>query len=252
MNEALFHHTLALADDALVLGHRLSEWCRYAPTHEEDLALANMGLDLIGQARALYTYAAEMEGKGKTEDDYAYQRGENEFKNLLINELPNGDFAFTMVRMMLISAFLLPYWQQMKTGKEPHLAAIAERAEKEVAYHLRHASDWVIRLGDGTEESRARTLAALENLWAWLPEMFENSKAELELIKNGLTPDRPALRAQFNRTVDAILAKAALALPKTGKKYMQGGGRLSQHTEYLGYLLAEMQVLARRYPQAVW
>jgi ring-1,2-phenylacetyl-CoA epoxidase subunit PaaC len=250
MSKALFNHTLALADDALVLGHRLSEWCRFAPTLEEDLALANMGLDLIGQARALYSAAAEMEGKGRNEDDLAYQRDESEFKNLLIAELPNGDFAFTMARMMLVSSFMLPYWQAMKHCKEPRLAAIAERAEKEVAYHLRHAGDWVIRLGDGTEESRARVSAAFDNLWMWVPELFENSKEEQELIGKNLVPDCSILLPVFEKTVAAILREAGLR--RSAENHAQSGGRSGKHTEHLGYLLSEMQVLARRYPEAVW
>jgi ring-1,2-phenylacetyl-CoA epoxidase subunit PaaC len=247
---ALFNHTLGLADDALVLGHRLSEWCRYAPTLEEDLALANIGLDLIGQARALYSLAAELEGKDRDEDDLAYQRDEREFKNLLIFELPNGDFAFTMARMMMVSAFMLPYWQATQHSKEPRLAAIAERAEKEVAYHLRHAGDWVIRLGDGTEESRARMLAALDELCMWGGELFEMDENEAQLAKQGLVPDRKQMLASFNTTIEKILCEANLEKPKGST--MQSGGRASKHTEYLGYMLAEMQVLARRHPEAVW
>jgi ring-1,2-phenylacetyl-CoA epoxidase subunit PaaC len=250
MSEALFKHTLSLADDALVLGHRLSEWCRFAPTHEEDLALANMGLDLIGQARALYTLASEFEDKGRNEDELAYQRDEKQFKNVLIYELPNGDFAFTMARMMLTSAFMLPYWQAMKHLKEPHLAAIAERAEKEVAYHLKHAGDWVIRLGDGTTESRARMIAALDELQLWVPELFELSEAEQELVGKGLVPDRSTLLPVFDKTVAAILRQANLEIQKGA--HAQSGGRSGKHTGHLGAMLAEMQVLARRHPEAVW
>lgn len=250
MSAALYNHALSLADDALVLGHRLSEWCRFAPTLEEDLALANMGLDLIGQARALYTAAAELEGKGRNEDELAYQRDEGEFKNLLINELPNGDFAFTMARMMLVSAFMLPYWQAMRTSKEPRLAAIAERAEKEVAYHLRHAGDWVIRLGDGTAESSARVRAVLDELCMWGSELFEMSEGEAQLAKQGYVPDRQKILQPFNAAIDSILREAGLEKPKG--TYMQTGGRAGKHTEHLGIMLSEMQVLARRYPQAVW
>lgn len=227
-----------------------SEWCRFAPTLEEDLALANMGLDLIGQARSLYALAAELEGKGRSEDDFAYQRSEGQFKNLLIFELPNGDFAFTMVRMMMVSAFMLPYWQAMKGSKEPQLTAIAERAEKEVAYHLRHTGDWVIRLGDGTEESRARTTAALEELCMWGGELFEMSSEEQKLAAQGFVPDRKQMLPAFDTAIEKTLNDAGLKKPQG--TYAQSGGRAGNHTEHLGYLLAEMQVLARQHPQAVW
>ncbi len=247
---ALLDHVLALADDALVLGHRTSEWCRFAPTHEEDLALANIGLDLIGQARLLYTLAADIENENRSENSFAYHRDANEFKNLLINELPNGDFAFTMARLFLVSAFMLHYWQAVKNCKEPRLAAIAMRAEKEVAYHLRHAGDWVLRLGDGTPESRRRLLAAFEALWPWVPEMFANDKAEKELVKKELAPDRTSLRAPFDKTVATILREINLARPTQVRA--QTGGREGSHTEHLAALLAEMQVLARQYPEAAW
>lgn len=246
----LFNHVLALADDALVLGHRLSEWCGHAPSHEEDLALANIALDLIGQARALYTLAAEIEGKGRSEDDLAYQRNEGEYRNLLIAELPNGDFAFTLARVFLISAFMLPYWQAMKGGKNEHLAAIAERSEKEVAYHLRHAGDWVLRLGGGTEESHKRIQAAFDSLAMWLGELFEMDDGEQRLARGGFAPDRKSLLPAFTANVDSILMEAGIE--KLCPAFMQTGGRAGRHTEHLGYLLTEMQVLARRHPQAVW
>ena len=169
----LFTYVVSLADDALVLGHRLSEWSGRAPMLEEDIALSNLGLDLIGQARLLYAYAGEVEGKGRGEDDLAYLRDEFAYANLLLVEQPNGDFAATMVRQLLYAAFMHLYWQALQTSADARLAEIAAKAVKEMAYHVRHAAEWVIRLGDGTEESHARAAAALEELWMYTGELFE-------------------------------------------------------------------------------
>ena len=242
--------TLRRADDALVLGHRLSEWCGHAPTPEEDIALANTGLDLLGQARSLYAYAGEAEGAGHDEDQLAYLRDDRAYRNLLLVEQPNGDFAQTVVRGFLYAAFIDPWWRAMTRSADPALAAVAAKAEKETAYHLRHGSEWMIRLGDGTAESQRRTQAALDLLWPYAGEMFDADAAERGLIEAGVAADPYALRPGWDATVDDILAQAALTRPSGS--YVQRGGRTGRHTEHLGFLLAEMQHLQRTYPGATW
>ncbi len=244
-------HALRLADTALVLGHRLSEWTGRAPMLEEELALANAALDLIGQARALYAHAAALEGRGRTEDDLAYLRDAPDWRNLLIAELPNGDFAQAVLRQFLVAAFLHPYWRALAGSKDATPAAIAAKAEKEAAYHLRHAAEWVIRLGDGTAESHRRTRAALEELWPFTGEMFEADAADRALVASGLAPDPAAVRPEWDATVARVLAEATLPVPPAGA-WMQSGGRRGVHTEHLGHLLAVMQHLPRAYPGAVW
>lgn len=246
----LFDFTLGLADDALVLGHRLSEWSGKAPSLEEDIALSNLGLDLIGQARLLYTYAGVLEGRGRDEDQLAYFRDDRAYRNLLIVELPRGDFASTMVRQLMWAAFMHPYYDAMTRSGDAELAGIAGKAVKEMAYHVRHAAEWVIRLGDGTPESHRRVTAALDDLWGYGGEMFEMEGGEHDLLALGIAPDRSALRPIWDRTLDGVLTQATLARPKD--RYMQSGGRAGRHTEHLGHLLAEMQVLARAHPGAKW
>jgi ring-1,2-phenylacetyl-CoA epoxidase subunit PaaC len=246
----LFTVVLALADDALVLGHRLSEWSGQAPMLEEDIALSNLALDLIGQARAFYSYAGEIEGLGRDEDRLAYFRDARGFRNCLLVEQPNGDFAATMLRHLLFAAFQHRYYEAMTRSSDGRLAEIAAKAAKEMAYHVRHAGEWVIRLGDGTDESRGRALAALEDLWGLTGELFEMTAAERSFAAAGVVPDRVALKPQWDAAVASVLRDATLPLPKS--RAMQTGGRLGQHTEYLDHLLATMQVLARQHPDAVW
>ncbi len=238
---------LRRADDALVLGHRLSEWTGHAPSLEEELALANLALDLIGQARALYTLAAAR-GTGEDEDALAYLRSDREYTNLLLLELPNGDFAVTIARLFLYAAFADPFWRAAAASRDRDLAAIAAKAEKETAYHLRHAAEWLIRLGDGTAESHRRAQAALDRLWPYTGEMFE---AEDDvLVAADICPEPAGLRAAWDATVDAVLAEATLARPADG--WMQSGGRAGRHTEHLGHMLAVMQSVARSFPGTKW
>jgi ring-1,2-phenylacetyl-CoA epoxidase subunit PaaC len=246
----LLAYTLCLADDALILGHRLSEWCGRAPMLEEDIALANMGLDLIGQARSLYDYAAKLEGSGLTEDHFAYLRDAGQYRNCLLVEQPNGDFAATMVRQVLYSAFIDPFWRALTGSRDETLAAIAAKAEKESAYHLRHSAEWLIRLGDGTPESHRRAQAALDDLWMYSGELFEVDAAEAELIEAGIAVDPRPLREGWDSTVGAILSEATLVRPEAG--WMQTGGRTGRHTEHLGFILADLQFLQRSHPGAVW
>ncbi len=234
---ALFDHVLGLADDALILGHRLSEWCGRAPLLEEELALANIGLDLIGHARALYDYAGAIEGKGRDQDALAYLRDAPHFRNVLLVEQPNGDFAMTIARQFLYSAYAAPFWRgDGRVGRRDARRHRRQAAQHEAAYHLRHSGDWLIRLGDGTEESHRRVQDALDYLWPYTGEMFEGDNARL--------------RGEWDETVAMVLAKATLTRPEDG--WMQSGGRHGRHSEHLGYILAELQFLQRAYPGAKW
>jgi ring-1,2-phenylacetyl-CoA epoxidase subunit PaaC len=241
---------LRLADDHLVLGHRLSEWCGHAPMLEEDLAMPNIALDLIGQARALYQYAAEVEGRGRTEDDLAYLRQEREYLNCLLAERQNGDFAHTMLRQFWFAAFMNPWWQAMERGSDETLSAIAAKAVKETAYHIRHAGEWVIRLGDGTEESARRMAAAAEALAPYLDELFEGDEVTKAAAEAGIAPEPASLRAAFDRTVAQVFSEAFLEMPAVA--WPQNGGRKGRHTEAMGFLLADLQYMQRAYPGATW
>jgi len=243
-------YALRRADDALILGHRLSEWCGHAPALEEDMALANIALDLLGQARSLYSYAAEVEGKGNDEDKFAYLRDVRQYRNLLLAEQLNGDFARTLARQFFYSAFADLYWRAMMQSRNPTLAAIAAKSEKESAYHLRHSSEWIIRLGDGTDESHRRAQAAIDDLWAFTGEMFEVDEVERGLIDAAIAVDPAMLKAKWLKTVTGVVAEATLALPKSD--WMQLGGRHGRHSEHLGHLLSELQSMQRTFPGATW
>jgi len=243
-------YVLGRADDALILGHRLSEWCGHAPMMEEDMALANMGLDLIGQARELYTYAAEVEGAGNDEDKFAYLRDVQHYRNVLLVERPNGDFAQTMMRQFFYSAFADCYWRAMMSSTDPTLAAIAAKSEKESAYHLRHSSEWIIRLGDGTDESHRRAQSALNDLWPFTGELFQANSEDDALFASRIAVDPRGLLQPWTENVTAILRSAMLTLPQS--QWMQKGGRSGQHSEHLGHLLSELQSLQRTYPNATW
>ena len=243
-------YTLRRADDALILGHRLSEWCGHAPMLEEDMALANIALDLLGQARELYTYAAKVEGRDNDEDKLAYLRDVRQYRNLLLTEQPNGDFARTLVRQFFYSAFADLYWRAMMTSVDPTLAALAAKSEKESAYHLRHSSEWIVRLGDGTAESHARAQAAIDDLWAFTGEMFAADDSERGLIEAGIAVDPATLRARWLKTVTDVIGEATLVVP--GNDWMQQGGRSGRHSEHLGHLLSELQSMQRTFPGVTW
>jgi len=248
--EALLNYCIALGDDSLMLGHRLSEWCRNGPFLEEDLALSNVALDFIGRARMFYGYAAEVEGRGRGEDDIAYLRDCREYRNLLINELPNGDFAFTMARQLMIDAFDMGFFTALAQSGDPTLAAIAAKAIKESRYHLRRSEDWIRRLGDGTEESHERTQNAFDQLWGYAAEMFAMAGDEKQLVEAGIAVNRNDLKADWTATVHSVLKQATLDVP--ADDWAIGGGREGKHTEHLGYLLAELQFLQRAYPGQQW
>ena len=243
-------YALRRADDSLILGHRLSEWCGQAPMLEEDMALANMGLDLLGQARELYAYAAKVEGKGNDEDDFAYLRDVRQYRNLLLVEQPNGDFARTMARQFFYASFADLYWRAMMKSSDATLAAIAAKSEKESAYHVRHCSEWMVRLGDGTLESHSRAQEAIDHLWAFTGEMFEADDGERALIDGGIAVDPTALHPQWLETVSEIVNEATLVLPTS--RWMQQGGRSGRHSEHLGHLLSELQSIQRTFPGATW
>ena len=243
-------YTLRRADDALILGHRLSEWCGHAPMLEEDMALSNMGLDLLGQARELYTYTAKVEGADNDEDKFAYLRNVRQYRNLLLLEQPNGDFARTMVRQFFYATFADLYWRAMMRSGDATLAAIAAKSEKESAYHVRHSSEWIVRLGDGTEESHRRAQMAIDDLWAFTGEMFAVDDSERGLIDAGIAIDPETLRTPWLKTITAVIAEATLALPKND--WAQQGGRSGRHSEHLGHLLSELQSMQRTFPGATW
>ena len=242
---------LHLGDDALILGQRLGAWCGHGPILEEDIALTNLALDCIGQARALLTLAGETEGKGRTEDDLAYLREERAFRNHLLVERPNGDFGHTLMRHFLYSTFAhLRMVHLAGQTQSPPLAEIAARAIKEWAYHRSHAADWVIRLGDGTQESHDRVQASLDALWPYTGEMFLANDVDHAVEAAGLMPGLASLHRDWEEQVNAVLEEATLLRPASG--WMHKGGKNGIHTEELGYLLAEMQSLARSHPGATW
>jgi ring-1,2-phenylacetyl-CoA epoxidase subunit PaaC len=243
-------YLLRRADDALILGHRLSEWCGHAPMMEEEMALANIALDLIGQARELYSHAGTVENAGHDEDQLAYLRDVRQYRNLLLVEQPNGDFARTIVRQLFYSAFADPFWRATMASTDPVLAAIAAKSEKESAYHLRHSAEWLIRLGDGTAESHRRAQDAVDALWAYTGELFSTDAAERELIAAGVAVDPERLRDGWHATVAEVLVRATLTMPTSG--WAQQGGRAGHHSEHLGHLLAELQHLQRSFPGATW
>ena len=248
--EAFFETLLRLGDSTLVLGHRVSEWCGHSPALEEDIALANVALDLIGQTQMWLGLAAEVEGMGRTADDLAYLRDAWDFRNLLLVERPNGDFGHTLMRQFLFDAWHLELLRALQSSKEPRVAEIAEKAAKEVAYHLERSSDLVVRLGDGTDESHRRMQEALDALWPYTGEMFLADEKDTEVAGAGLLPDPSSLRPAWERIVREVLTAATLAIPES--KFAHKGGKRGVHTEHLGYILADMQFLQRAYPGATW
>ncbi|MEQ4204753.1 1,2-phenylacetyl-CoA epoxidase subunit PaaC [Actinopolymorpha sp. B9G3] len=241
-----------LGDDALILAQRLGEWITRAPQLEEDVALANIGLDLLGQARMLLTYAGAREGEGRDEDALAYLRDERAFTNVVLVEQPRGDFAVTMARLLVFSAYQYELYQRLAaTSTDDTLAAIAAKAVKEVAYHRDHATQWVLRLGDGTQESHTRMQAGLDTVWPCVDELFESDAVERGLVADGQAVDRAAMRPSFDAYVTGVVTEATLRMPDV-RGTPVSGGRRGVHTEAMGYLLAEMQYLVRTHPEALW
>ncbi len=249
-NHALIRYLFRLGDNALILAQRLTELVAGGPELEEELATANFALDYLGQARMYYSMACELEGAGRSEDDIAFLRGEREFENLLLLEQPNGHFGDTIVREVLFDSFYLLQLEALKDCSDPGLAGIAARAHKEILYHLRHASQWLIRLGDGTDESRARVQESLLKLCRYTGEMFAGDVVDDIVRVEFGGPDLSIIETQWRADLQALLATATLAMP--GGQWMQGGGRQGLHSEHFGYLLAEMQYLQRSFPGARW
>jgi ring-1,2-phenylacetyl-CoA epoxidase subunit PaaC len=249
--EALFEYLIRLGDNALILGQRLGEWCGHAHQLESDIAMTNVALDLIGQARMLLTEAGNVEGKGRTEDDLAFHRSELEFRNNLLVEMDNGDFAQTITRQFFFDAFYHLLLDALKRSDNEFLQAFALKSIKEVTYHRELSTDFVIRLGDGTEESHQRMQNAVNLLWEYTGELFEMTEADEILIADEIVPDLNEIKAIWEEDVKAVLEKATLSIPDT-KGYMATGSRRGRHTEYMGYILAEMQYLPRMMPDAKW
>ena len=249
----LFDYLLRLADSDLVLAQRLGEWVGHGPALEEDIALTNVGLDLLGQARLWFAYAGEVEarfGRGRTEDELAFLRDGGDFRNLLLVEQPNGSYADTMARQFLFDAWHGLVLGGLTLSRDERIAEIAAKARKEVAYHVERSADWVVRLGDGTEESHARMQSAIDDLWMYTGEMLEPDALDTALAEDGVGCDLAALAAPWRESVGAVLAEATLAMPQSAA--VQRGGRRGVHTEHLGHMLATMQWLQRAYPGAQW
>jgi ring-1,2-phenylacetyl-CoA epoxidase subunit PaaC len=251
LNQTLINYILHLADNTLILSQRNSEWCGHGPVLEQDIAITNISLDLIGQARSLYQYAATLQGGNTTEDSLAYLRDERAFKNCLLTELPNGDWGQTILRQFFFSTYQHLLYEQLLHSKDETLAAIAEKSLKEVTYHVRWSSEWVIRLGDGTEESHQRIAKALQELWSYTGEFFIPADYETATASEGIGVEVAALQQPWLNKVQEILQEATLPMPEA-KVYMQTGGKTGVHTEHLGYILAEMQHLQRAYPGVEW
>ena len=249
--DPLFEFACRMGDNALILGHRVSEWCGHAPVLEEDIALANTALDLIGQTQLWLGLAGEVEGKGRSADDLAFLRDAWDFRNLLLVERPNGDFGVTMMRQFLFDAWHLPMLKALTGSTDDRVAGIARKAEKEVAYHLERSTATVIGLGDGTAESHARMQAALDLLWPYVGEMFTGDETDAALAKAGVAPEPESLRAGYDAHVAQVMAEATLTIPESRFAHL-GGKTGARHSEHLGHLLATMQFLQRAYPGATW
>lgn len=241
---------LQLGDNTLILAQRLGEWCGHGPVLEQDIALTNIALDLLGQTRMYYTYSAQLDGKGKTDDDLAFHRDAHQFLNVLLVEQKNGNWADTIARQFFFDAWHLLYIEQLCHSNDQSLREIAEKAIKEVTYHTRFSSDWVIRLGDGTAESHQKIQSAINQIWPYTGELFLPSEVDLAAAQNGIAPDLTALLPKWSEKINHVLTEATLDLPSD--IYMQRGGKSGVHTEQLGFLLAEMQYLQRAYPGNQW
>lgn len=249
--EALFNYCLKLGDTSLINGHRLSEWTAHGPVLEHDIALTNIALDHLGQARLLLTYAGELEQKGRSEDDFAYWRDAGEFRNALICELPNGDFAQTIIKQYLLDEFQFALYNRLSESTDERLKGIAVKSLKETKYHLRYSRDWMLRLGNGTEESHIRLANGVDQVWMYFRDLFAISPGEEILVNEGIAPSGDSLRAQVEKQIEQTFKEAALPAPDF-ENSMQQGSQQGFHTEYLSYILAEMQSVTRAHPGATW
>ena len=250
IKDAIQEYATRLGDDSVVLGHRISEWVSYGPFLEEDIAYGNVALDYIGRARMFYSYAAELADDGRDEDDFAYMRNDREYRNLLLMEMPKGDFAYSQVRQLLADVYYTVLLPELLQSKDETLSAIAAKAIKETKYHLRRSRDWVLRLGDGTAESHTRTQKAVDQLWGYTHEMFELDETEQLLVNEGIAVDVASLRDAWLQRVSDILTEATLTVPEDD--WAVRGGRTGYHTENLGHMLTEMQIVHRSHPGCQW
>jgi ring-1,2-phenylacetyl-CoA epoxidase subunit PaaC len=249
-NEALFKYVTRIGDNSLILGQRLSEWCGHGPVLEEDIALTNTALDLIGQATSLLKYAGEIENKGRNEDELAFLRYEHEYLNVQLCELPNTDYAYTLARQFYFDHFNYLMYQELLDSADRQLAAIAEKSLKEVTYHRRRSSEWIIRLGDGTQESHDRIQFALDDIWEYTGEMFSADEVDNLMHDAGIGVNLAKIKMEWHKNVAEVLESATLVKPDDD--FMQLGGKQGRHTEYMGYILAEMQYMQRAYPNCEW
>lgn len=250
MKDNLYKFILEIADNSLILGQRLGELCGHGPNLETDIACTNISLDLLGQVRSYYQYAAKIAGDGRTEDDIAMLRKENEYLNVLLVEQPNTDFGYTMARQFLFDVYHLLFLKELQKSKDLTLSAIASKSVKEASYHQRFSSDWIKRLGDGTDESHERIQNAIDDLWTYTDELFHQTEANKAMIKEGIGLDVTKLKSTYYETVNAVLEEATLSVPES--KYFLKGGKQGIHTEHMGYLLAELQYIQRAYPNMEW
>ena len=250
MENNLYNYIIEIADNSLILGQRLGELCGHGPSLETDIACTNISLDMLGQARNYYQYAAKIKGENYTEDDIAFLRKENEYLNVLLVEQPNTDFAYIIVRQFLFDVFHLLFLNKLKNSNDLTLSAIANKAIKEVSYHYRFSSDWVKRLGDGTEESHQRTQNAIDDLWTYTDELFHQTETDKNMVKDGIGVDTLKLKEEYYIRVNQILQEATLNVPESN--YFQKRGKQGRHTEHLGFLLADLQYMQRTYPNMKW
>lgn len=250
MNKAHFEYLLRIADNCLIHGQRIAEWCGHGPILEEDIALSNTSLDYIGQATNVYKHAAELEGNGRDEDQLAFLRDAPEFKNVLLLELPNGDYSYTIAKQFLFSSWYYFFLEKLTQSSDDFLKAFAEKSIKEVKYHVQHSRDWVLRMGDGTEESHQRISKSIQELWEYTPELFEMDDVDQQMLSEGKGVDLKALHASWYQLVTDTLKEATIGIPADG--WGHSGGKKGRHSEYLGFILAEMQFLQRAYPNAKW
>lgn len=249
-NKNLYNYILGIADNSLILGQRLGELCGHGPSLETDIACTNMSLDLLGQVRSYYQYAAKIAGDGRTEDDIAMLRKESEYFNVLLVEQPNTDFGYTMARQFLFDVYHFLMLIELEKSTDLNLSAIAKKSIKEVSYHKRFSSDWIKRLGDGTEESHNRIQTAINDLWTYTDELFHQTKADKAMVQEGIGVDVTKLKTAYYEEVNTVLEEASLNVPES--KYFQKGGKQGIHTEHMGYLLAELQYMQRTFPNMEW
>ena len=250
LQQAHLEYVLRMGDNALILGQRLSEWCGHGPVLEQDIAITNIALDLMGQARSLMQYAAELEGEGRNEDQIAFLRDAWDFRNVLLVEQPNQDWAYTITRQFYFDAFNYYFHRALTQSTDSHLAAIAEKSLKEVTYHLRYSSEWMIRLGDGTDLSHQKMQAAVDDLWMYTGELTEMNEVDQMMVEAGIGVDLNAIKPLYDEKTREILNMATLQLP--ADTWMQTGGKNGRHSEHLGYILADMQFMQRAYPDMQW